>query len=192
MIIGLIGKARSGKSTLAAHLVSAHGFVEVSFAAKLKEMVVNELLKFPAPGAEKITYAELYDEFYVNRTPGSRWLLQFIGTNIVRQVDPNFWVKQAPLTHFADVAVSDARFPNECAAIKEAGGIIVRVVRESGAGKIEHGAAHTSETALDNYAPDYTITAHDGVEGLQGQMDDLLQVIKKKSAVGFITTAAKG
>jgi hypothetical protein len=180
MIIGLVGKARSGKSTLAAHLVSQYGFVAVSFSDRLKDMLIEELIKFPPPGVLPPSREQLHDAFYIHRTPDSRWLLQFIGTNIVRRVDPDYWVKQAPLTHFADVVVPDVRFPNECAAIKERGGIIIRVIRVSGAGKIEHGEQHESETALNEYPADYTIEAPEGIETMKLMMDDLFQIIRKK------------
>lgn len=48
MIIGLTGRKRSGKSTVARYLVEDHGFTELSFAARLKKMSadVNPLVHY--------------------------------------------------------------------------------------------------------------------------------------------------
>lgn len=62
----------------------------------------------------------------------------------------NIW----PLALFADFndasnwLVTDVRFPNEATAIKERGGMLIRINR---GGDVTHGQ-HPSETALDDYA----------------------------------------
>jgi hypothetical protein len=81
----------------------------------------------------------------------ARAVLQHFGTEVVRRMNQNAWCdalinrirREAP-----DVAVvTDVRFPNECDAIKAAGGLAVRLTRAPFAGSDEH----ESERALDGY-----------------------------------------
>ncbi len=91
-----------------------------------------------------------------------RTLLQWWGTEYRRSADPDYWVKKlfnrlkilAP-----DVAVvTDLRYPNEAAAIKQAGGYLVKVTRTTPPDVIVPG--HASETALDGYTGwDFTLEA---------------------------------
>lgn len=52
------------------------------------------------------------------------------------------------------MVVTDVRFPNEADAIRDAGGVLIRLVRPS-AGQ---GDAHPSETALDDYVENYRLS----------------------------------
>jgi len=62
-----------------------------------------------------------------------RWVLQYWGTEVARRnFHDDIWIaslenKLRKITD--DVVISDCRFPNEIAAIKAAGGRVIRVVR---------------------------------------------------------------
>jgi hypothetical protein len=62
--------------------------------------------------------------------------------------------------------ITDVRFPNEAAYVKENGGYTVDVVRrlEDGTQYLDPGRdpKHPSETALDDYTFDYVISVRDG------------------------------
>jgi hypothetical protein len=62
--------------------------------------------------------------------------------------------------------VTDVRFPNECQAIKDRGGIIIKVDRD-----VEKGS-HASETALDNWAFDAVIDNN-------GSISELVEKVKQ-------------
>lgn len=78
--------------------------------------------------------------------------------------------------------ITDVRFPNEARAIKERGGIIVRVnrpfVRIEGQGK-QRVARHSSETALDNWEFDYIANNEGTLEELLVDAQYILNVILK-------------
>jgi hypothetical protein len=66
-----------------------------------------------------------------NLTP--RYVLQFWGTEVARKgFHDDIWIasleNKLRKTH-DDIVISDCRFPNEIRAIKNAGGIVIRVVR---------------------------------------------------------------
>ncbi|MFC9815606.1 hypothetical protein ACFVJM_26435 [Streptomyces virginiae] len=56
------------------------------------------------------------------------------------------------------VVVTDCRYPNEAAALRAAGALLVRVDRPSLAVHQDQGAEHISETALAGYRPDAVLT----------------------------------
>ncbi len=147
-IIGLAGRARSGKDTCAGFLTN-RGFLRRGFADPLKE-AARAIFGFSDAqlfGDEK----EVEDPFW-EKSP--RRILQLLGTEAVRQqIDDQAWVKS--LMRFVStsprpVVVPDVRFPNEAEAIRAAGGTVWRVDRPGIAGV----SAHVSETALDGYSFD--------------------------------------
>ena len=141
MIIGVCGLIGAGKDTIADYLVNIHQFRRESFANTLKDAVSavfgwdRELLE----GRTKHSRAwrEQVDAWWAERlgmpdlTP--RWVLQYWGTEVVRKsFHDDTWI--ASLENRLrkttdDVVISDCRFPNEIAAIKRAGGIVIRVHR---------------------------------------------------------------
>jgi hypothetical protein len=141
MIIGVCGLIGAGKDTIADYLVNIHQFRRESFANTLKDAVSSvfgwdrELLE----GRTKHSRAwrEQVDPWWAARlgmpdlTP--RWVLQYWGTEVVRKgFHDNTWIaslenKLRKTTD--DVVISDCRFPNEISAIKNAGGLVIRVHR---------------------------------------------------------------
>jgi hypothetical protein len=156
VIIGLGYKAGAGKDTAANFLCGRHGFRRISFAEPLKRAAAeifgfNEYQLYDPQGKEET------DKFW-QITP--RYALQWLGTDVMRQqFDQEIWVKNAKKRIEAEegnVVVTDVRFPNEIAAIKEWGGLLVRVEREfdDRPGMAVSETKHSSEIALDNYDPD--------------------------------------
>jgi hypothetical protein len=141
MIIGVCGLIGAGKDTIADYLVNIHQFRRESFANTLKDAVAavfgwdRELLEGRTRHSRE--WREQVDPWWAERlgiphlTP--RWVLQYWGTEVVRQgFHDDTWIaglenKLRKTTD--DVVISDCRFPNEIAAIKRAGGLVVRVHR---------------------------------------------------------------
>lgn len=141
MIIGVCGLIGAGKDTIADYLQNIHQFRRESFAHTLKDAVAavfgwdRELLE----GRTKASRAwrETVDPWWASRlqmphlTP--RWVLQYWGTEVARKsFHDDIWI--ASLENKLrksedDVVISDCRFPNEIAAIKRAGGKVIRVIR---------------------------------------------------------------
>ena len=167
-LIGLIGRARSGKDTAAAALIEERGATRLAFADPLREiaLAVNPMIGTPAlpgdlaplRGVRLSTAIEALGwERAKDMIPEVRRFLQRLGTEGGRAVlGENVWV-DAAFAKVADVdgpvVFTDVRFPNEADAIREAGGLLVRVIRPGTAPV----AAHTSETALDGYDVDEEI-----------------------------------
>lgn len=163
--IALMGKARSGKDSVAGQLCEAHGFTRVAFADPLKEhaLKVNPIISFGGPWRLADEVGRLGWEFAKDTHPEIRRILQHIGQG-VRDLDPYFWVRIA-VDKISEVTgpvvVTDVRYPNEVATLRAIGFRVVRVVRPSDARNLtpaeQAAAQHDSETALDREVPDALI-----------------------------------
>lgn len=138
-VIGLTGYAASGKSTVANYLVEQHGFTRVSFAAPLKKMLrtLDPIMGYEDFGDEGVVrgsvhpvrLSDLFKYKWTEATikaddmygPEYRRLLQVLGTDCIRSVQEDFWVKAAEKQmpdSTANYVFDDCRFPNEADFIK--------------------------------------------------------------------------
>lgn len=105
-----------------------------------------------------------------------RTLLQYVGTDVIRNKKPNYWVDFVAdiLCDFGDswdyAIIPDTRFPNEFERLRERGLDVVhlRIERKNFKSPLtEEQQKHPSETALDNIKPDYCIINDGGLEDLE-------------------------
>jgi hypothetical protein len=134
-IIGLTGYAQHGKDTLADMLVEK-GYVKFAFAQQLKDMVYDLNPSVYDSGME-MRLQELVDDVgwdNAKLVPEVRRLLQVFGTEVMREhFGEDVWVdllgKRLDDEFPARVVITDCRFPNEAAAIRRWGGVLLRINR---------------------------------------------------------------
>lgn len=141
IIIGVCGFIGSGKDTIADYLTNFHGFRRESFANSLKD-AVSQVFGWDRTMLEGRTkqsreWRDQVDTWWAERlgmpqlTP--RWVLQHWGTEVIRDgFHDDMWIASLEnklRTSKDDIVISDCRFPNEIKSIKNAGGIVIRVVR---------------------------------------------------------------
>ncbi len=170
ILIAISGKKRSGKNTVA-KLIAQHTPLrceEFAFADALKQEVSV------ACGVDLKFIEDNKDTF--------RTILQWWGTDFRRVFKgQDYWCKQLlakMVKSTADVAlVTDCRFQDEAECVRRIGGIIIRVENP-------HPAtydSHKSETDLDSYLFDYTISNDAGLDGLSDKVKLMLQSLNIKT-----------
>lgn len=171
LLIGLSGKAGSGKTTLANYLVKQHGYKDFAFADKLKVVVgaAFDLSYDQLHGHSK----EIVDPRW-GRSP--RWLMQFLGTDILRSHWPDIWIRHLRQTILdvlslfgqKPIVITDVRFIDEAEALRQLGAVLVRLERP-GAGARAGIPDHISESELDAWK----IWDWDFVINNSGTLEDL-------------------
>ena len=163
MIIGISGKAGSGKDTAAKMLEVLYANPDISYEdfanKRYKNFADIQIVHFADSLKEMAQVLFRIGEWETNTQEGKkttinrigktvRELLQGIGQGLRDAIDPNLWVKIlfANTEGWSNYIIADVRYPNEVYAIKERNGILLRIDRKgAGAGN------HSSETALDDY-----------------------------------------
>ena len=179
MIIGISGKAGSGKDTAANMLEVLYANPDISYEdfanKRYKNFADIQIVHFADSLKETAQVLFRIGEWETNTQEGKKttinWigktvreLLQGIGQGLRDAIDPNLWVKIlfANTEGWSNYIIADVRYPNEIKAIKERNGILLRIDRKgAGAGN------HSSETALDDYKEwDVHIENNNSIEDL--------------------------
>ena len=103
-----------------------------------------------------------------------RDFLQKLGTDALRNgLHDNVWVNalMADYDEDSNWVITDTRFPNEAQAIKDKGGIVIRVDRPG----VKPINTHPSETGLDNWKFDYTIANVSDIFDLKQTVEQILK-----------------
>ncbi|MFE5159142.1 hypothetical protein ACFRNT_11520 [Streptomyces sp. NPDC056697] len=149
--IGILGRARSGKDTAGRWLVENRGYNRVAFADPLREAalkldpwIVHEGDYAYSDWKERLSETVADNGWErAKETLEVRRLLQQLGHSI-RTLDEDFWLRQALKT--ADEAsertglpcvITDVRYPNEVAALRERGWHLVYIDRP-GVEQLDH------------------------------------------------------
>jgi hypothetical protein len=80
------------------------------------------------------------------------------------------------------LVVTDVRFPNEADAIRQAGGVVVRIERPGVGPHTDPGGwVHESDVALDHYDFDVTVKNDGTIEELHARLLSVTQLIRLKT-----------
>lgn len=195
MIIGICGLIGAGKDTAADYLVNFHEFKRESYAGTLKDAVAavfgwdRDLLEGRTKAARE--WREQIDPWWSQRlnmpdlTP--RLVLQLWGTNVLRQhFHDDIWIASAEnklRTTKDHIVISDCRFPNEIASIRNAGGRVIRIAR--GADPEWFNVARSDVTAMPKLYPNihaseysWAATEFDLIIDNNGSVEDLYNQLK--------------
>lgn len=168
-VILFSGKARHGKDTAAD--------------------MVNQQLKEKGYKVQVIHYADLlkyicktYFGWNGEKDEAGRTILQYVGTDIVRKKDENFWVKfvikflQMFENEWDYVLIPDCRFPNEVDVVRGFfNTAYIKVIRTNFISPLTiEQQNHISETALDNTKADYELINDSDLENLSEKVKELV------------------
>lgn len=194
-LVGVIGRAQHGKTSIGQVLEQYHGFRPVAFADALRDAMLklDPIVIFHGPPRnEVLTYSDVMRELgyeEAKRTiPEVRRLLQVLGTEVVRDlVGENAWVDALDRTIFDDeddleqFVITDVRFPNEANYVRRNKGILIKVVRPNFDNDVP---LHASERYVDELPFDYMVTN-------DGSLDDLAFRVEKVMILEHLTPKAR-
>lgn len=175
MLIGIAGKARSGKDTLANFLHDDHEFTPMAFAGPLK-------------WSATIAFREDIEDFTTQEGKTSeneywqmtrRKMLQDFGEAMCQEFGEDFWIKRwfldyAELSETDHIVVTDVRKDIEAELLRGLGGVIVHISRE-GAGLQGAEGQHKTEQGV-------TVEGGDIILHNDGTLEDL------RGAAGLLIT----
>jgi dephospho-CoA kinase len=167
MLVGIVGKKGSGKTSIAKILCEEFSYLELSFAQPLKE--IGRVFGF--------TDQQLHeDKLEVNEAWGicAREFLQKFGTELCREKLPsilpqmnNVWIQLMERRIEAQdrpIVISDVRFKDEAQLIHRKLGFIIRVEREL---EEDGYSVHSSEVEQLGIRADYVIQNNSTMEVLR-------------------------
>lgn len=192
ILICLTGAARAGKDSVADRLVERHNFTKISFAAPLKQALraTDPILGFhPYKPGQLVRLSEALaneSEDVIKQTfPEYRRLLEKLGTEGIRAIDDEFWVREAfnraGSAGSDRIVFPDARFGNEVDAVrlgldgipwlgtKEAW----HVVRPSLVGPV--GELHASAALHGNLGEDREVLNDGSLDDLHSVVDAIIE-----------------
>lgn len=182
-LIGLAGRAGSGKDSVAEHLADAHNALRYAFATPIKGGLVAMLGLDPQDLEDRERKEQPIE--WLGRSP--RYLLQTLGTQWGRElVAPDIWVRlarrvwaeavTAPEYGYAPALVLlDVRFPDEAEMIRELGGWVVHLRRPDAPPVAEH----VSEQPLPFVAGDLVIDNGGTLDELRQLADHVFAEIRR-------------
>lgn len=184
LLIGLAGRARSGKDTAAQHLLNNHGFQSYAFADPLRDGLMHILNLSPCDfeGEQKEQALP-----WLGRSP--RELMQSLGTEWGRNsVHPELWLLLAAqnldlLARTHDTArgfvVSDVRFNNEADFIRKRGGVVLHMDRVV-ASPVK---PHSSENGIQIALGDLRLKNDGSFDELFTNVNDIVDTLHARAAV---------
>lgn len=177
MIIAFGHKAQMGKDTaagLTTEWLHEHEYEIKKFATKLKEFASSVVGVDPRWWEDNdFKNTEVYPQWKTMTCQTWRDFLREVGQKM-KSINEDFWVNALISGHTPDSkwVISDLRFPNEAAAVRRLGGVLVNITRPG-----VPTSNHESETALDGYPYDYYIVNDGSREQLAIKLYDLCKKI---------------
>lgn len=167
-IIAFTGKKGHGKSTACNKLKEIYGdrIIRLNF----KDGLIDEMKSKLSPVLNDLSnyYDKSTEELFEEKPPVMRRLMQFIGTEVYREMDEDYWVSKwrVQASHYDEtnriIVVDDVRFKNEFEVIKKFGGDVYKVVALN---KEISTDQHASETEMDSF--DCEVIASNNAEELE-------------------------
>lgn len=163
IIVGLAGRKRVGKDTIANVLKNEYGFVSDSFAAPIRSFVY-ELTGIP----ECAESDDIKEETVPWLGKSRRELMQTLGTEWGRKtIHPDIWInalrRRVIDNYGTPLVITDIRFENEAQTVRALGGWVLHVQRPG----LTHADLHESETDLRIYKMDGLIRNDGDIDALK-------------------------
>ena len=174
-IIGIAGRARSGKDTIANFILTMQGGYRYSFADPIRNMLKALGIDLSHP-----YWLENKENIIPVLGASPRRLMQTLGTEWGRKlINPDLWLIMAT-QHFAQqgpgMIIADIRFENEAKWVRNNGGIVIHVDRPN----IQKVEDHVSEQGIEfNPLTDKLLPNNGSLERLYLRTQEILTDVHK-------------
>ncbi len=195
ILIGIHGRAGTGKDIAARYLAERFGFMHLAFADHIKKALVilfrdtHGLTHEHFSGTKKERVIEGF-----GKSP--RQLMQSFGTEWGREkVNPDVWImivhalikaRREILSrqniYFPGAVISDVRFNNEAQWIRSQGGVVIHLYRQAA----KPVNPHVSELGIDSDHADVVISNDGTFEALHKKLNDIVLGLIETSGVGAV------
>ena len=193
-IVAFAGRKQSGKTTCSEFVLKYYnGAISPFNSAKIynfadplkKDICMNILgLSYDQCYGEDIDKNTLTDISWEGSRLTAREVMQFVGTDLFRKMKNDVWAS-ATINKIKNeqpklAIIADCRFPNEVEAIKNAGGLVIKLNRNP------FNSDHASETALDesNYAiQNFDLVIYNDNVTIAQQNEIVLNFLKNKKVI---------
>ena len=174
-IIGIIGRRRVGKDTLADYINKNYEYKIKKFAQPMKDALkcLFDLTDQQLEGPEK-------DEIDIRWGVSPRKMMQFIGTEVLQfklqELIPDIETKFAVKRMFIDnnsedkIVISDVRFEHEVVELRKRGALLIKIVRNI---EFTDSDNHISESGIDNLYADIVIHNNGTLNELFDQVKEI-------------------
>ena len=201
-IIAFAGRKQSGKTTCSEYVRDLYNKTTLNqLLDNVQTKYLAKIYNFADPLKQDIcmnilglTYNQCYGEDMDKNTVtdiewnGSkltaREVMQFVGTDLFRKMKYDVWssatINKIKQEQPALAIIADCRFPNEVDAVKNAGGIVIKLTRNP------YNSDHASEVALDeiNYSTsNFDLVIYNDSLSIPIQNDIILNFLKKKNVL---------
>lgn len=209
LLVGFSGLAGAGKDTAASAFIKNYVLRDgrpvhrYSFAEPLKNGVATMLSAFGITRMN-IEDRDLKERQIEGLTFSPRQMLQQVGTEAGRTLDPDLWVKIAEQVrstavgrNWAAMVLTDVRFENEAAWIRANGGKVIHIERDAvkpklslwrrllvgiGLGRL---VMHVTELGVKHQRGDIVIKNNTDIQDLDDWVEDLAEDLHD---YGYLTT----
>lgn len=193
-IIAFAGRKQSGKTTCSEFVAKYfNGAIEPFNGAKIynfadplkKDICINILgLTYDQCYGDDHHKNEITDIVWNNTKLTAREVMQFVGTDIFRKMKTDVWagatINKIMIDKPTIAIIADCRFPNEVEAVRNAGGMVIKLTRNP------YNSDHESEKALDeNVYPtcNFDLVIYNDNLSIQQQNEAVLNFLKKKKVL---------
>ena len=178
MLIGVSGKARSGKDTAAKILFLQEGFMRLAIADPVKDTAAALWGVDPQDFHDDTLKDVIEPRWGITR----RHMMQKIGEMVKVNMGEQFWMlhwfnRYSLIGEMHPVVVTDIRFDYEAERIIQLGGTIIEIVRD-GSGLSGSDANHVSEQGIRRDLISHTLENHAHMDDFKTNLMALVQKIR--------------
>lgn len=182
-LIGIAGKAHSGKDTCANYLWTHYEFTRLAFADPLKRAAGKVFGLADVSLANDPSKEDPHPYWGISK----REMYQRLGEAVKKEFGVGHWVSRWAMTYDMiresdHVVVPDVRFEVEAETIRTFGGTIVHVLRPDENGLVGETANHVSEAGIAYYENDFVVINDGTIDDLYAKLDFVIHAIAERGA----------